>query len=450
MGIRHFVGQTATFDTAATFRPVLRASQFARARLCLPDALPFDSAADVDEVFAMIACHFALLDVPTLTVGVTWFVKCYSPPCPVCDVDSLRPSVESHHFIDVLVSLLNICEPADRPLIFQALGILTAASDWFSEELVSRPFIEQCYQLFNLNFCHREIVACLANVSAASADQRDKVLSFFPLPFLAECFRVPEQELHSEMSRLFMNIARFPLRDDTDTRLIIRVFCVVIKKRLVSERIMVLWGLHYALNCLSQINERLLPSRLLECMFPVVDDREIAVVCVLVRDFVRLELSIVGTLDCDWVVGLLGSDDQNVVKSALLCMHEMLIGTPGFDCGVGLFESLLDNCHFLIRLEVGRILWALIEKRGVDFAESLLGNQLFFSCLSKLVESDEPQLIAIVARMLCALYEAAAAKEALSQFMLDIDSWGIVPALDEMQVEPPPELVTFLEVAFPS
>jgi hypothetical protein len=189
---------------------------------------------------------------------------------------------------------------------------------------------------------------------------------------------------------------------------------------------------------------------MLEYIFPAVDDDEISVVCVLLRDFGLLGLSAVGSLECDWVVGLLASDDQNVVKSALLCLHEMLIGIPGFDCGVELFDALLDDCHFLVRLEVGRILWALIEKRGAEFAESLLGNQSFFSCLRKFVESDEQQLITIVARVLCALYDAAAANGALSQFMLDIDNWGIVAALEEMQVEPPPELVAFLEVAFPA
>jgi hypothetical protein len=175
-----------------------------------------------------------------------------------------------------------------------------------------------------------------------------------------------------------MNIAKWRLQS-SDFRLCLRVFCRLLKGDFRCHRRAILWGLYYAIREVSKIENGLLSGLILRDE----NENERIVIGLIVAELLRMGcFAPIEWFSIDWAVELLSSENENVVKSGLVCI-EMIVEKVDLDLCA--FDRLMDDSGFLVKMKIGEIVLKMIEN-GI---ERVVEREEFFSVVRKLLDGGE-------------------------------------------------------------
>ena len=331
---------------------------------------------DGEELGEVLETAFALRDVETLEQGVSLLLSIASQ----LDIENMR----EFHLSEVLFESVKMF-PAMEGDIIAAMCAMSGKYGWFVTDLVSRTgFVSYAFECLSRGVFEDQILCVLVNGASECQAVRDSIMERFTVVVLANELRNEKRRhLHERISLLLVNLCQFKFHSENQTKLVIRTLCTIIRKN-VFLHANILWALHYALVHTQVIDAAWIPRGFLNLEFVA---NQVVLRLLLVIDLANLEcFGPLASIDVSTIYSLLTSTSDDIVKSALACIHALARVSESFQIDFYSLASIVEEAPFLAKREIAKIIL------DSSLSKEVLCQPSFQFCLIHVLNLYEPDL----------------------------------------------------------
>ena len=348
------------------------------ARLCSRkrEILSEKGPIDIEELGEVLETAFALRDVETLEQGVSLLVSIASK----LDIENMR----DFHLSEILFESVKMF-PAMEADIIATMCVLSAKYGWFVTDLVSKTgFVSYAFECLSRGVFEDQILCVLVNGASECRDVRNRIMERFTVVVLANELRNETRSgLHERISLLLLNLCQFEFQSENQTKLVIRTLCTIIRKNVFLHE-NILWALHYALVHTQVIDAGWLPRGFLNLEFVA---NNVVLRLLLVIDLANLQCLVpLASIDMPTIYSLLTSTSDDIVKTALACIHALERASESFQIDFYSLASVVEEAPFLAKREIAKI---ILDSR---LSKEVLCDPSFQCCLIHVLNLYEPDI----------------------------------------------------------